>query len=247
MAILTWIIASTLIVSLLSLIGVITLGIKDKFLNKIILLLVGLSAGALLGGALLHLIPEALEELGESTFLYVILGFILFFIIERVLHWRHCHQSGKCDVHTFTYMNLIGDGIHNFIDGMIIAASYIISINLGIITTIAIITHELPQEIGDFGVLIYGGFRKTKALLFNFLSALTAVIGALVGYFISKTAESFSIYLLPFAAGGFIYIAASDLIPELHKEADLKKSALSFVFFAIGIALMFAIKVAFEG
>ncbi|MBD3249438.1 hypothetical protein GF336_05315 [Candidatus Woesearchaeota archaeon] len=140
-------------------------------------------------------------------------------MIEKFLHWHHCHK-GKCDIHTFTYMNLIGDGVHNFIDGLIIAASFSVDISFGVITTIAVIAHEIPQEIGDFGVLVYGGFGRLKALAFNFLSAVTAIIGAVIGYLISGSVEGFVPFLLPFAAGGFIYIAASDLVPELHKESD---------------------------
>jgi len=143
-------------------------------------------------------------------------------------------------------MNLIGDAVHNFIDGIIIAVSFLVNINMGIVSTIAIIAHEIPQEIGDFGVLIYGGFTKTKALFFNFLSALTAIVGALFGYFLSTSIEEVIPFMLPFAAGGFIYIAASDLIPELHKEPDLKKAFASFCFFVIGIILMLLVKFIFE-
>lgn len=246
MNVLTWIISSTFIVSLISLIGILTFAIKTKLLNKILLTLVGFSAGALMGGAFLHLLPHSIEETEYSTaFLYLLVGFALFFLIERFLHWRHCHK-GKCDVHMFTYMNLIGDSIHNFIDGIIIAVSYIVNIPFGIVTTIAIIAHEIPQEIGDFGVLVYGGFSKAKALFFNFLSALMAIIGALFGYFLSNSIKAIIPFVLPFAAGGFVYIAASDLVPELHKEPDLKKSLWSFGFFIIGIVFMFLIKLVFE-
>ena len=180
---LTYIILATVVVSFLSFVGIFTLSLKAKMLNKILLILVGLSAGTLMGGAFLHLLPEATEDnTGLDVFVYVLVGFIIFFIIEKVLHWRHCHK-GECEIHTFTYMNLIGDSIHNFIDGLIMAASFVVSIPLGITTTIAISSHEIPQEIGDFGVLIYGGFSKKKALLLNFLVALTAVLGGLIGYF----------------------------------------------------------------
>ena len=244
---LLWIIGATFIVSLISLVGAVSLAIKIKLLNKILLLLVGFSVGALMGGAFLHLIPEAVEASGlVFVGLYVLVGFSAFFVIERFLKWHHCHK-GKCDVHTFTHMNIIGDGVHNFIDGLIIAAGFLVNIPFGIVTTIVIIAHEVPQEIGDFGVLIYGGFTKLKALVYNFLSALLAVIGAITGYFLSTVAEGFTVVLVPFAAGGFIYIAASDLIPELHKEPDLKKSILSFCFFLIGILFMYITKLVFGG
>jgi zinc and cadmium transporter len=154
--------------------------------------------------------------------------------LEKYFYWRHCH-NGICDVHAFTYLNLIGDGIHNFTDGLVIGASFIVTIHFGIITTLVIIFHEIPQEIGDFGVLIYGGFSKFKALFYNFISALTCVIGTIVGYYLSGNIKSFSPFLLLFTAGGFIYIAACDLVPELHKQPDFKKSALSLFAFLCGI------------
>lgn len=236
--ILAWILASTILVSLISLVGVITLSVKDNLLHKITFCLIGFSAGALIGGAFLHLLPEALEKMQSTImFYYVIWGIVLFFLMERYLHWRHCHY-GICDVHAFTYLNLAGDGVHNFVDGVIIAASFIVSIKLGVITTIAIILHEIPQELGDFGVLIYGGFTKRKALFCNFLTALTAIIGAVTGYFLSDFAKGFSNFIIPFTAGGFIYIGASDLIPEIHKETNLRRSSLAFIAFLLGIAFM---------
>ncbi len=232
------IIVSTLIISLMSLAGVFALVVKESLLHKILLSLVGFSAGALAGGAFLHLLPEALEELkpGE-TFLYALAGFTLFFFMERLFYWRHCHE-GKCDVHAFTYLNLIGDGFHNFIDGLVIAASFITSVPLGIATSIAVASHEIPQEIGDFGVLVYGGFSKYKALLFNLLSALTAVLGGIIGFYLSSVISGFAPALLPITAGGFIYIAASDLIPELHKEKNNYKANMAFVLFVLGLVFM---------
>lgn len=247
---LLWSIGAAIVVSLLALVGILFISINKRRLEKILLVLVGLSAGALLGGAFLHLIPEAVEEaMSLNLFIYILVGFVGFFFIERVMHWHHCHKTGSCEVHdlkTFKYMNLIGDSIHNFIDGLIIAASFLVNTALGISTTIAIIAHEIPQEIGDFGVLVYGGWSRSKALFFNFLTALTSVAGAIVGYFLASATEHFTIFLVPFAAGGFIYIAASDLIPELHREARLKKSLMSFLFFLIGIGLMLGLKLVFE-
>lgn len=241
-----WIIGSSIIVSVLSLVGVLTLAINDKLLDRILFVAVAFSAGTLLGGAFLHMIPDSLEHI-ESTklFVYVLFGFILFFVMERVLRWRHCHK-GVCDVHAFTYLTLIGDGLHNFIDGLMIAAAYVTSIPLGMVTTFMVVTHEIPQEIGDFAVLIYGGFSKLKALSYNMLTALTAIVGAILGYFLSTQTDNFTAMLLPFTAGGFIYIASSDLIPELHKEEDGKKSFVSLIFFLVGIGLMFGLKFLFE-
>jgi len=244
---LAYIFLATFIVSLISFVGVVTLALKDKILNKILLILIGLSAGALMGGAFLHLLPEAVENSkGLDVYLFVLVGFILFFLIEKVLHWRHCHK-GECDVHTFQYMNLVGDSIHNFIDGLIMAASFVVSIPLGITTTIAIATHEIPQEIGDFGVLLYGGFSKKRAITLNFVVALTAVLGGIVGYFVSKHIENIVLFILPFAAGGFIYIAATDLVPEIRKELDMKKYMATLFVFICGILIMWVTKVIFGG
>ena len=244
---LAYIFLATFIVSLISFVGVVTLALKDKILNKSLLILIGLSAGALMGGAFLHLLPEAVEKsTGLDVYLFVLIGFILFFLIEKVLHWRHCHK-GECDVHTFQYMNLVGDSIHNFIDGLIMAASFVVAIPLGITTTIAIATHEIPQEIGDFGVLLYGGFSKKRAIMLNFVVALTAVLGGIVGYFVSKSIENIVVFILPFAAGGFIYIAATDLVPEIRKELDMKKYMATLFVFICGILIMWVTKVIFGG
>lgn len=235
---LVWILSATVLVSVISLIGIFTLGIKTKIFDKILVLVVGFAAGGLIGGAFLHLLPEAVEKCEATTvFFYAVIGFTGFFLMERCLYWRHCHD-GVCDIHTFTYLNLIGDGVHNFIDGLIIAASFMADLKLGIVTTLAVIFHEIPQEIGDFGILVYGGFSKSRALLFNFLCALAAVLGALIGYLLSNITESISLFLISFTAGGFIYIAASDLIPELHKQKDAKRANLAFITFIFGLVFM---------
>jgi len=232
------ILISTIVVSLLSLIGVVTLSLKTNILKKILIILVSLSAGALLGGAFFHLIPESLENNSSmNTMGYVLVGFIIFFFIEKILHWRHCHDN-DCKIHSFAYTNLVGDSIHNFIDGLVIAASFNASMSLGISTTLAVVLHEIPQEIGDFGVLIHSGIEKKKALLFNFLTALFAVLGGLIGS-IFNTNQILLNLLIPIAAGGFIYISSSDLIPEIHKEKNKKKWTISFITFLFGILMMF--------
>jgi zinc and cadmium transporter len=232
------ILISTFLVSIVSLIGIVTLAIKEKLLQQIIFCLIGLSAGSLIGGAFLHILPEVLESTHSiSVFYYFILGIVLFFMMEKYFYWRHCHD-GVCNVHAFTYLNLVGDGLHNFIDGMVIAASFVVSVKLGVVTVLAVLLHEIPQELGDFGVLVYGGFSKQKALFFNFLSALTAMGGALLGYFLSGVIPHLTQFILPLTAGGFTYIATSDLIPEMHKLSDRKRSALAFAAFLAGIAFM---------
>jgi len=239
-------ILSVILVSLVSLVGVITLTLKDKTFKKIIIYLVSFSAGALFGGAFIHLLPEAFEK---SSSLYVssgvLAGIVTFFVIERFIHWRHCHlETTKQHVHPVGFLNLFGDGVHNFIDGLIIAAAYIISIPIGIITTIAVLLHEIPQEIGDFGILVHAGFSKKRALFFNFLSAIAAIVGAVVGLAIGAYSQNITLFMIPFAAGGFIYIAGSDLIPELHRDVCvsplISRTIWQFAAFLLGIAIMFA-------
>jgi zinc and cadmium transporter len=235
---LVWILISTFAVCLISLVGIFALALGDKLLHKILFGLIGFSAGALIGGAFLHLLPEALEKTKSPlVFYYLIGGIVLFFVMERYFHWRHCHED-NCNVHAFTYLNLFGDGIHNFIDGMVIAGSFVVSIKLGLVTTVAIILHEVPQELGDFGVLVYGGFSKKKALICNFITALTAMVGAIIGFFLAGITQGFSSFILPLAAGGFVYIAASDLIPEIHKQTNLRRSSAAFIAFLFGIIFM---------
>lgn len=232
---------SVFIVSLISLIGLFTLSIKIGKLKKILIYFVSFSAGALFGDAFIHLLPEVIEKNGltVSISLSLLFGILIFFVLEKVIKWRHCHNI-ECEEHanSFAYMNIVGDGLHNFIDGLIIAASYIASIQVGIATTLAVIFHEIPQEIGEFGLLIQGGFSRKKALLINFLSALTAVIGVIFGLWLSGFVPNMEIILVPIAAGGFVYIAGSDLIPEMHKETALKKSVIQIIAFLIGILVM---------
>jgi zinc and cadmium transporter len=256
------IIFSVLVVSSFSLIGAITLFLKLKEMNKILLTLVSLSAGTMFGGALLHLLPEAVEESGGFTIklsLLVLSGIILFFLLEKAIHLKKCRNENKaaetCECsdchppihsqhkHHLGIMNLVGDGLHNLIDGLIIAAAYLTDFNLGIATTIAVILHEVPQEIGDFGVLIYSGFSRGKALFFNFLSAAIAVLGAVIGIVLGSGSEEFVQLILPLAAGGFIYIAGSNLVPELHKECGVKESIWHGAALLLGIGLMLAMKI----
>ena len=243
-------ILSVIIVSLVSLIGVFALTVRKRLLSKTLLFLVSLSAGTLLGGAFLHLLPEAIEGHGFTVelSLFVLAGIILFFILEKFIHWRHdhCHPAHPLihedNPHHIGIMNLVGDGIHNFADGLIIAGSYLVNLHLGIATTIAVILHEVPQELADFGVLLYSGYTKKKALLFNFLSAAVAIVGAIVGLILGANSETFIHFILPFAAGGFIYIAGSNLIPELHKECKLCDTVWHIFALLLGILLMYGLK-----
>jgi zinc and cadmium transporter len=204
--------------------------------------LVSLSAGSLMGGAFFHLLPEAAEALDiDMLFGIFIISFGVFFLIEKVLHWRHCHKADYA-VHPFGYMNLVGDSIHNFIDGLVIAAAFMIDFKLGAATALAVAIHEIPQEIGDFGVLVYAGFKNKTALILNYIVSLAVVAGGITGYFVFQHLDNILPYLLSFAAGGFVYIAASDLIPEIKKESRLKRSSVSFFVFIVGIVIMYAIK-----
>jgi len=236
---------ASIIVSFVSLIGALALIFEDKLLKRIIIFLVAFAAGGLMGGAFLHILPESMAHAKDPVelFLFVILGFMVFFAMEKYLYWHHCHDT-KCEVHMFTYLNIAGDIIHNLSDGLIMGAVFALDIKLGIATTIAIIAHEIPHELGNFMVLVFGGFGKFKALLFNFISALFAVLGTVCGYYFSHKMNGFSGILLPMAAGGFIYIASCDLVPQLCKEPDLKKSTISMLTFTIGVALMYILKIA---
>jgi zinc and cadmium transporter len=239
----TWIysLIAVLGVSLISFIGIVTISVKLETLKKVVMLLVSLSAGALLGGAFFHLIPKAAKDFGFNLWLaaLIISGIITFFVLEKIISWRHCHiPTSKNHPHPFALMNLIGDAFHNFIDGMIIAAAFLASIPLGISTTLAVMFHEIPQEMGDFGVLIHGGFNRVRALLLNFASGLTALLGALLILALNVKVEDVSAYLIPFTAGGFIYIANSDLMPELKKDIRPLNSLLQMLFLLIGLGIM---------
>ncbi|MEK6885403.1 MAG: ZIP family metal transporter [Nanoarchaeota archaeon] len=234
---------SVLLVSIIPLLGIFILGIEINKLKKVLIYLVSFSAGALLGDAFIHLFPE-LVTAGYTIFaaLYILLGILMFFILEKFVHWQHCHTPvTKHHVHPFAYMNLVGDGLHNFIDGLIIAASYLVSIPVGIATTIAVVLHEIPQEMGDLGIMIYAGFSRAKAVMLHFLTGLVAVLGTIIGLTLNRFFVNSEVFLVSIAIGGFIYIAGSDLIPELHKETDTKKSIVQIISFIIGILIMFSL------
>lgn len=252
-----YIILATVLVSLISFVGVLALMVSKKALNKILLVLVALAGGGLMGGAFLHLIPESIHAIGHdheavtNIFIFVLVGFLLFLLVEQCLQWHHhhhvhghaCEQEKKPSKNkALSPMILFGDGVHNLIDGLIIAASFTVSPTVGIVTTIAVALHEIPQEIGDFGVLVYSGYKRWKALMFNFLSGLTAVAGGVLGFIFAERAESAVLFLLPIAAGGFIYIAASDLVPEIKHGERGPKMALHFLVFLLGIAIMLLLK-----
>lgn len=242
---------SVLMVSLIAFIGLFFLSISDKALKKIIFVLVSFSVGALFGDAFIHLIPQAFESgiANAKISFFILLGIAIFFTLEKFLHWRHSHSNDgeSCEIHKEEniikptgYMILSSDAAHNFIDGVIIAASYMVGVEVGITTTIAVVLHEIPQEAGHFGLLVNSGFTRAKALLFNFYSAMPAFLGIAFVFFLGVKSDSFTPFIISIAAGGFIYIAGSDLVPEIHKTSDPKKSAVQFISILGGIALMFA-------
>lgn len=239
-----WILLTTFGISLLAWIGVLTLFLREALLDRILLVLVALAAGALIGGAFLHLIPRTMAAAGDDVltpFLYVIAGFCLFFVLESFISWHH-HHSTSHEHEPVTYLVLISDTVHNFIDGLVIAGSFLAGVPVGLVTATAIALHEIPQEIGDYGVLVYGGFDRRRALVLNYLTQATVIVGGVVGFYLTDVIRSVPSVILPFAAGSFIYIASSDLIPEIKQTDDLHRSLLYFVVFTVGIGLMLGIR-----
>jgi zinc and cadmium transporter len=240
---------AVLVISLISLIGLFFVPARLVRVQSFLLFLVGVAAGALLGNAFIHLIPEALEELsGLTVGLWILVGLGMFFALEKFLHWHHRHElhvgtrqdCDDCDEHIAPFGKLIlfADGLHNVIDGAIIAAGFLISVEAGIAITIAVAIHEIAQEIGDFGVLIHAGFSRMRALLFNFISALMAFVGAIAVLIIGNAFAQFIPIFAAIAAGSFIYIAIADLLPELHKSTQFKQSVIQFFAVVLGVLLM---------
>lgn len=241
----SWTLISVFLVSLLSFSGALTLVLSRSGVQRVLILLVSFSAGSLIGGAFFHLLPEAIESATDplTAMIYVLLGFGVFFFLERVLRWHHCHDEHADPQHHLGYLSLFADGLHNFIDGMIIAAGFMAGPVVGVPVAISIALHEIPQEISDFGVLLYSGFSKGRALWYNFISALFSVVGALVVLMIAAVTATVMPIALALAAGGFLYIGASDLIPEIHKERRLGQAIGSFGLFITAVVLMYLIKV----
>jgi zinc and cadmium transporter len=258
------------IIGCFSLLGIFMISLRENTLDKILFVLVAFATGTILATALFDLIPESLHHLEELNsegagiaesmlFFFIILGFVVFFIVERFIYWFHGHAHEKGDqlvcyesltespekifdsgnkIKNFALLNLIGDALHNFLDGIIIMVAFLSGTTNGIIVTLAVLFHELPQEIGDFGILLYGGFSKRRALLFNFGSALVALLGGLFAFFLSDILELFSLFFLAFSGGGFLYLASTELMPELIKEKNLKKSIIQTLVFLAGIILI---------
>lgn len=231
--------------SSIALSGSITLIMKEDILKKILLPLVAFAAGSLIGGAFFHMLPVAIGEISSlnHVFLSLTLGFVSFLILEQFMHWHHCHRKMVYHKEPVSYLILIADGLHNFLGGLAIGGIFMVDIRLGITAWFAAAAHEVPQELGDFGVLVQGGWSKRQALMLNFLSGLTFLVGGMTVYFGSSILEINTNYLIPFGAGNFIYIAASDLIPLINKEDTLTKNVLHFGSFLLGLFGLYALAV----
>lgn len=250
---LLYIFGSVLLVSLISVLVVLPIYFKKNVSDKLLIALLSLSVGSLLGAVFIHFIPEAIRTSKGymlSTALYILGGFLAFFLLERLVHFHHKHKTetnahGHSHGYHLALVNLLGDGLHNFLDGMVIAASYVVSIPLGIAATISIMLHEIPQEVADFGILIYSGMSRKKALIFNFVSALTSVVGAIIALLLIDKIPDFNRFIIPFAAGNFLYIAASNLLPELHRHCKMKDTFIHIGAILIGIGFMVFVSIMF--
>lgn len=234
------------IVSGISLIGAFTLSLSPALLKRGLLVMISFAAGALLGDSFLHLIPEIAESEAGFTVqasMALLGGVIAFFILEKILHWHHSHVPSEDVLHPVAITNLLGDALHNFLDGAIIAGSFLVSTKIGVATAIAVALHEIPQELGDFGIMVHAGLAPRKALALNFATALTAVLGAALTLYASSVLNGVEAVLIPATAGGFVYIASTDLIPELHKEPETGKSILQIAGLLAGVGVMAALLV----
>lgn len=248
MSTLGWIIVGGLLMSAIAMVGSVTLVLKAAMLERLLLPLVAFAAGSLIGGAFFHMIPAALDAgySGLVTGMAVVAGFTVFFLLEQLLQWRHCHRAGRGSLSPrqseprkpLTYLVLIGDGLHNFLGGLAIGGAFLIDVRLGITSWLAAAAHEVPQELGDFGVLVHGGWPRTKALAFNVLSGLSFLLGALLAYGLSSRIDVS--WLIPFAAGNFLYIGASDLIPEVKPQRSLRANFVHLAAFLLGLGLLLA-------
>jgi zinc and cadmium transporter len=241
MTTLGWILIAGSAMSALALVGALATLLTEATLQRVILPAVGLAAGSLLGGAFFHMIPESVEALGNGLWVYVwvVAGFIVFFVLEQFLHWHHCHKSAQSAHRPLGHMILVADGLHNLIGGLAVGGAFVVDIRVGIVTWCVAAAHEIPQEFGDFGILLHSGWSKKSALAWNFASALTFLVGSVIAYFISGTVEVG--YLLPFAAGNFIYIATADLIPEIARETRARDKIETTTAFVVGLVLLLAV------
>lgn len=238
------------IVSLLSLLGAVFIALQRKLLDSITTYLLAFSSGILLGTTFYELVPEGYRELQTNVYTWIIVGVVTFFVLEKFIHWHsHVeeHEEKESSKQHVAVLTLVSDGIHNFLDGAIIGVTFLTNVPLGIVTTIAVIAHEIPHELGDFFLLVYGGFSNKKAIWYNFLSGLTSILGTILIFVFSRDILIVSPYLIGFTAGNFLYIAASDLIPELHEKKNMYVSVVQTVCLIAGIILMRLVSLYLKG
>jgi zinc and cadmium transporter len=240
MSTLGWIVLSGVAMSALALTGSLTLAIPEAAFKKLVLPLVALAAGALLGGALFHMLPESVDALGNGLRVYAWLGagMFSFFLLEQYLHWHHCHRPVTAH-RPLGYLILVADGLHNFIGGLAVGSAFVLDTRVGIVTWLVAAAHEVPQELGDFGILVHSGWDRRRALRYNVISALTFLVGGLIAYGVSSRVDV--AVLVPFAAGNFIYIAATDLLPELTTSPGARDKGVLSVGFGLGLGLLFVV------
>jgi len=238
----SWIVISGVAMALIALVGSLTLVLKPVTLDRILLPLIAFAAGSLIGGALFHMIPAAIDEMGNDhrVYAWITAGFITFLALEQFLNWHHSHRPEPGRKRPVTYLILIADGLHNLIGGLFVGASFLVDIRLGIGAWLAAAMHEVPQELGDFAILVHGGWSKTSALVYNFASSLTFLLGSLLVYAVSSLIDV--VFLIPFAAGNFLYIGAADLIPEIKKDNSLLASAVHFLAFTVGVGALYVLR-----
>lgn len=242
MSSLAWIVSGGVAMSAISLVGAVTLLLDETTQRRLIRPLVAFAAGSLLGGAIAHMIPEATARGGGMTpYVSVLAGFALFLAIEQFLHWHHCHRETADCRPPLGYLILVGDGLHNLLGGLAVGAAFVADIRVGLTIWLAAAAHEIPQELGDFGVLVHGGWTRGRALTFNLLSSATFLLGGFVAW--AASARFDTAWLLGFAAGNFLYIGASDLVPEVNRHRELGAGALHFLAFTAGAGLLVVLKV----
>ena len=242
MPVLAWIVISGLAMSAVALVGGVSVLLPDRIFRRLLLPVVALAAGALLGGAMFHMLPQALTAIDNPlvVFVWVVAGLFVFHVLEQFLHWHHCHRP-VAEHEPLGYMILVADGLHNLVGGLAVGSAFVLDVRLGIVTWLVAVAHELPQELGDFGILVHSGWSIRHALLYNFFSALTFPVGGVLAYVASGRVEV--VFLVPFATGNFIYIALADLLPEITTSPEPRTKVLHTVSFAVGLALLLAVAV----
>jgi zinc and cadmium transporter len=237
---LAWILAAGIAMAALALVGAVALLLPEAQFRRLTPRLVGFAAGSLVGGAFFHMLPEAVDTLGNelSVYVLVVAGFVTFLVLEQYLHWHHCHRAVN-NHRPLGYLILIADGAHNLLGGLAVAGAFLSDVRLGIVTWLVAAAHEVPQELGDFGILIHAGWSRGRALLFNVASASTFLLGGVATWALADTIEV--AFLLPFAAGNFMYIGAADLVPQMTTPVEAAEKGMLTAAFAVGAGLLLLI------